>query len=886
MIDPLTLPSPAPLTLLSSTKVPNVFPKTDFANLPPTYRLAIVGEAPGEREEQELTPFVGPAGSFLNSLLSSSGVDRDACFIGNLCKHRPPGNEITEWLKTSKTDEHPNITAGWLELQTELAAFAPHCILALGNTPLSFLTGKHGILNWRGSILSSQWGKVVPAVHPAFVLREYKQWPLLRFDIRRAREEAETPSLSLPQRLLELDLSAYEICRRLDSWPAGLLLSFDIEGGLDAFPCCSVADQSHRGFIIAWTSHNEMDQGRIAQSLSRVLYRCDVPKCLQNSLYDRFVLAYGYRMLIRGVTEDTMDKQWAIYPELKKSLGTICSIWTREPYYKFERTNHSNQDDFYRYCIKDSCVTLEAALAMDAALSDQERRHYNFNIGLKSAILYMQLRGFRFDTLARESELLKINGLVEKSITEIEAQILPMQFTKKELTNRIRGEGGSIGDQRLKKVLYEQKGYPPQKKGRGKDASITCDAVALLNLAEGRRKSTGQADLFIQAILLHKKLESTKETLKWQTDPADGRMKCSYNQFSKGADNTDEGGGATETGRLRCSKSIIPTSLFKKGKAIQVGGNLQTVTKKLRRLYVADPGNHLFQCDLAGADGWTVAAHCLKHGDPTMWDDYKFGLKPAKIIALMFARPEAAKLSREELKEACKAVDQDGWLYFGCKRIQHATNYGVQGKTAASQILKDSYNVSGKPVFVDVPVCEALQRLYLSRYPGIYQWHQWAKREVSEGRNLQSASGHTRIFFGRRKSWDARARCFDADHETWKEFLADEPQENTTYATNLALHRLWHDRENRISSQSQPGIGNTNTHSLHPNTLIVAPLHQVHDALIGQFPKEHTAWAIGKLREWFNNPLRIANTLVTIPFEGAYGPSWGELGEKYGGGTI
>jgi hypothetical protein len=252
-----------------------------------------------------------------------------------------------------------------------------------------------------------------------------------------------------------------------------------------------------------------------------------------------------------------------------------------------------------------------------------------------------------------------------------------------------------------------------------------------------------------------------------------------------------------------------------------------------------------------------------------MWDDYRAGLKPARIIALMFAKGTIPQ-DRDALKLACRDVDSDGWLYFACKRIQHGSNYGMQEKTMAMQILKDSYNVSGKPVFLDPALCAALQRLYLSRYPGIYSWHQWARREVSEGRNLQSASGHTRVFFGRRKSWDAKRRCYDADHETWKEFLADEPQENTTYATNLALHRLWHDPENRVSGTK--GDGNV------ASNLLVQPLHQVHDALIGQFSKDRTEWAVSKIREWFNNSLKIAGTDVVIPFEGAYGPSWGELG--------
>lgn len=886
MNDPLASFPSAPLSLISTKQVPNVFP-TSSAD----YRLAVVGEAPGEREEAFGQPFIGPSGDLLSSLLASCGITRSACFIGNVCKYRPPGNDITEFGYA-----HPKVQEGWLELQDELKTYAPHAILALGDTPLHFLTGRMGITSWRGSILTSPYGKVIPSIHPAAVLREYKQWPLLRFDIQRAREEANSPNLHLPQRTLELDLTANEICHRLDNWPAGKLLSFDIEGGLGAFPCCSVADLSSRGFIIAWGRHSENEQGRIAVSLSLALYSQAIPKVLQNSLYDRFVLAYAYRMLIRNVVEDTMVKHWEIYPEasgkqedetgkakkgMGKNLGVICSIWTREPYYKFERKT-DDPNKFYEYCIKDSCVTLEACLAMDNALSPHALRHYRFNMDLLSPLLYMELRGIRYDATTAASELAKVRvALAECS-----------QRLSLRAGYSLTGAKGSVSATKLKKCLYAEKGYPEQKKGRGADAKTSTDVNSILNL---QKKLPD--DPFLADILLHRKLESLVETLEVRTDP-DGRVRCGYNLVG------------TETGRLTCYTS--PTGS---------GANLQTITKKLRRLYVADDGHWMFQCDLSGADGWTVAARCLQHGDATMWDDYSYGLKPALIIVLMYLGKITNSTSRDEIKALSNQYKQweadhesESWLYFACKRIQHASNYGVQWKTGCAQIMQDSYRLTGKPVYLEKGMFESLQRLYFVRYPGIFQWHNWARKEVESGRNLISASGHERKFFGRRKSYDAKRRCYEADHETWKEFLADEPQENTTYATNLALHKLWHDPTNRIPELDNNALlphATENNETIRQQTttmvdeseerqirtssgssrrrtgsLIIEPLHQVHDALIGQFPRDRTEWAVSKIRSYFHNPLHIAGTELVIPFEGSYGPSWGELGSKYGGGEI
>lgn len=855
MEDPLAS-KPVILSLASTTRVPNLFPTVE----PTQFRLAIVGDCPHGDDEAYGIPFVGGHGRLMDSIISSVGATRAEVFLGNICKYRPPSSDITNF-----GPDHPKVLEGWTELLAELLSFNPHCVLALGELALHFFAGRKDIESWRGSIVpfthADNCGqlscKVVFSIHPSAVLSDYPKWVLLRFDCMRARREAESSTLSLPERNLELDLSAYEICNRLDNWNPGQLLSFDIEGGLDAFTCCSVAGASNNGFIIAWSKFNETDQGRIASSLSRVLYRSDVPKVLQNSLYDRFVLAYGFRMLIRNVVEDTMVKQWEIYPELPKGLGTITSIWTREPNYKHlmiytdadlkRRIKAGTYDPYeaqrnqHKACILDSCITLEACLAQDQALSGSGRRHYKFNIDLLNALLYMELRGISYDKEAAASELSQTNVALNECATRLSLRA----------GYDLRGAKGSISSTKLKRCLYSEKGYPEQKKGRGPSAKVSTDVEALLKLHKIKPN-----DPFLADILYHRKLESTRETLEIATDP-DNRVRCAYNLVG------------TDTGRLTCYTS--PTGS---------GANLQTITKKLRKLYRADPGYHLFQCDLSGADGWTVAAHCLKHGDRTMWDDYMFGLKPALIMALIYQGMATNATSREDLFRLSKAYKQweadhesEAWIYFVMKVVQHGSNYGMQANTMVKNVMEKSYKMTGKPIYITPAQAESFQRLYLVRYSGLYAWHNWARQQVLSGANLTSASGHERKFFGRRKSWSNRLKQVEADQETWRTFLADEPQENTTYATNLALYRLWYDPENRIVLPQG-------------HDLRIQPLHQVHDAIIGQFRIADTDWAVPKIREYFNNELEIANTKVIIPFEGAYGPSWGEQGTKYGGGDI
>src|SRR6516165_3542658 len=124
-----------PLELLANDLTPTVEGKI-VPNLQPTihntpYRIAIIGEAPGKDEIEQGMPFVGYSGKDLNRYLSRFGILRDACFVGNVCQHRPKDNIIAsfEW-------EGPEIQAGLKQLKTDLARCEPrpNLIICLGGS--------------------------------------------------------------------------------------------------------------------------------------------------------------------------------------------------------------------------------------------------------------------------------------------------------------------------------------------------------------------------------------------------------------------------------------------------------------------------------------------------------------------------------------------------------------------------------------------------------------------------------------------------------------------------------------------------------------------------------------------------------------------------------
>jgi uracil-DNA glycosylase family 4 len=870
MADATQVQITAPFIVTERRRVPNYQPLED----PGTSRIAIVGEAPGEVEENYNQPFAGPSGQLLNNVLYEVGLDRNKCFVGNVCQTRPPGNRLCAFAWNG-----PEIQSGIEQLSEDLAVFNPTIIVALGATPLHVLRcdrsfapkpGKetfsfpHSITAWRGSLFLSptrgSWfqTKSIASLHPAYVLREFSGMPLLKFDLQRTVEESRTKELLLPQREIITSASASLLCYVIDTWPSNQKCYMDIEGGLPinlvhpdeiirnkkkpkedrhtyGWPCVGLAARPSKAYVIRWNTFSVEEHVRVLRSFARLMWRTDVPKVLQNQLYDNFVLSYGYRCPIRNVSDDTMISGWEIFSELPRGLSTQASIWTRQPHWKDDSMYESDGEGLAKGCGVDCCVTAEISQGHLGVLESDPtyataKVHYKRIIAIQRPFLYMQLRGIRYDSDKR------------KKLQEVNANaIAPVAQRLREFAGYdIRGAKGSISSQRLVKALYLGDNaagfrYPPQykkEKGRKTD-KLTADVEALLTLNKHFPN-----DPFLADVLLHRHLEGIRETLNIQPD-SDGRVRCGYSLEA-------------ETGRVKCYTS--PTGS---------GANLQTIQKSLRELYCADPGHDFFQCDLEGADGWTVAARCAALGDSTMLDDYLAGMKPAKLIALMYYfGPVINLLSRPDLKWLHDNVfpivikEVGKWLYMGCKRVQHGSNYLMGIPTMQFNVLRDSYKESGTPIYLLHSDAKTLQDLYFTRYRGIKLWHAWAEAELVAKGILVAASGQVRVFFGRRFGQGL--------HETLKEFLAHEPQANTTFVTNMAMQNLWDDFKNRRPS----------------GALRTEPLHQVHDALCGQWPCYMRDWATQKMRGWFHNPINIAGLEIVIPFDGGYGPTWRDTKTK------
>ena len=146
--------------------------QTVFGEGPVTARVVLVGEQPGDREDQQGHPFVGPAGQLLDEVLASAGIARSDLYVTNAVKH-------FKWEPRGKRRIHSKPNAmevhacnGWLE--AELALVKPEVIVCLGATAAqAFLGRAFKVTQRRGQLLAgAPWAKTIVATHhPSALLR-------------------------------------------------------------------------------------------------------------------------------------------------------------------------------------------------------------------------------------------------------------------------------------------------------------------------------------------------------------------------------------------------------------------------------------------------------------------------------------------------------------------------------------------------------------------------------------------------------------------------------------------------------------------------------------------------------------------------------------------
>jgi DNA polymerase len=155
--------------------------QTVFGDGDPHASVMLVGEQPGDEEDLQGLPFVGPAGRLLDRALAAAGIDRSELYVTNAVKHfkwEPRGKR-----RLHKTPAQREIEACYQWLEREIEAVRPRVIVCLGATAARALLGAA----FRVSIMR---GRFVESPHAPFVFATLHPSALLRLRDKTGREEA------------------------------------------------------------------------------------------------------------------------------------------------------------------------------------------------------------------------------------------------------------------------------------------------------------------------------------------------------------------------------------------------------------------------------------------------------------------------------------------------------------------------------------------------------------------------------------------------------------------------------------------------------------------------------------------------------------------------
>ena len=150
-------------------------------------KLMIIGEGPGQKEDEIGKPFVGDAGNLLNKMLEAINIKRNKIYITNVVNYRPPNNRKPE----------PNeITRYTQFLKEHISIINPKILILMGSTAMEALLGSNKRISkergqWKEVIIQQKNYKTIVTFHPAYLLRKPDQKKYSWQDLKIIQKEIE-----------------------------------------------------------------------------------------------------------------------------------------------------------------------------------------------------------------------------------------------------------------------------------------------------------------------------------------------------------------------------------------------------------------------------------------------------------------------------------------------------------------------------------------------------------------------------------------------------------------------------------------------------------------------------------------------------------------------
>lgn len=647
--------------------------------------LAIVGEAPGQHEEIQGRPFVGPSGHLLDQLLSAARITRGECYITNVSKVRPPSNNFNWMYYEEGNPKFPKqiLHDARRETLDELRAVRPKVVIAMGAEALKVFQPYGSISAYRGTMVEAHGLRIVPTLHPSYLLRgNALEQPVVVADLKKAKRQAEFPYK--PPVHFNINPTFEEVVAFLKSCPARVAL--DIETIENRIRCIGFAWSKYeaicinlmKGYTHAWSEEQERE---IMTLLDKFLRNPHIEKLIQNITYEWTVMAREYGLQIVNCVMDTMLAHHVLYPELLKGLDFQCSIYTDHPmYWGYDSTSWESTAEYNCY---DVVVTFQCAEEHEKELRKRGMWDFYRNIVHRSieSLCYVQSRGVLIDLPARE----KIKAETQQEMEEIRGRLATTL-----------GYPLNLGSpKQVSELVYQKWKLPVQIKPQTKKPTTDDDALSAL-----AKKFPIHAPV-LRDILDVRQKRVLIATFCDMVLSGQGRVLTSYNV------------AGTVTGRLASSATIDG-----------VGGNLQNIPRgSFRRVFVADPGKVLIKADLSQAEYRVLIWKArIRRVIERLLNDPTFNIHMWNASENIYKIPIAQVTEQQ---------------YANAKNGVYGANYGI-GWLKVSRM----YNIPSK----DAKFIIESYHASVPEIKGVYQKE--IEEELGRTRKLVNPLGRERVFLG------------------------------------------------------------------------------------------------------------------------------------------
>jgi uracil-DNA glycosylase family 4 len=661
-------------------------------------RLAFIGEAPGEEELRTGKPFIGPSGALLANLLSHNQILDSQVWIDNVLQTKPKN-------RNPNFDEIKQAIPGLRQRLRDLPNLT--CIVPVGGVALQALSVFQytKITDYRGSVLNARLlnKKMVPILHPAFIMKD--GWRENRFthvsigDIARAVEESQQPERILPIRNHRILYHIDEIIQALRGLRDREFWSFDVETSL---PCLGFSSDPLESFTIPFQgllcTIDQKQRFFIIEELKKV-FTHEAKIICQNGIFDWQVLwrDYGIDPGSWHIYADTMYLHQLLYPELPHSLAFICSVYTREPFYKSEgREWIKGKDDeaqYFRYNGKDCCVTLESFFEMAEEARECNQYDYFQNVIMAAIpILFrMHVSGVHISQPNLETAKAYLNRIANicriRTIRSLGFEVNPrspldMEFFLSEIgvkekdIQRSEKTGKVKTDEDYLKQLYHKCHRP--------------EILELLRLRGAQHLLSGFTNITTDG--------AGRFHAIFKPGPKSGRLAC-----------TGDGNGP--------QLQNIP---------------VQTKQLNLRSVFAAPPGRVLIKCDYEQAD-----TRALAYIAPEPMLIGLFESEDSDIHSQVCHQVIIPHVPREEIFKGSQ-WDKERKI---AKETGHGTNYGM-GPRKLVHILWEN------DIFITERDAKNFQAAYFARFPNLKHYHGNIQTQVRNSRTVYDLNGRRHVFLG------------------------------------------------------------------------------------------------------------------------------------------